>query len=82
MCLAIPARVILISPAATATVEISGVQKQISLALVDDVSIGDYVIMHMGYALKKMNVDEAEATLALISEALSYLDPKPTEKSP
>ena len=44
-------------------------QKRISLALVDDVALGDYVIVHVGYALTKLDPDEAERTLALFAEA-------------
>jgi len=63
MCLAIPARVINLEPADQALVELSGVRKRISLALVDDVAPGDYVIVHVGYALAKLNPSAAAATL-------------------
>ena len=43
--------------------------KEISLALVDDVAVGDYVIVHVGYALTRLDPDEAERTLALFAEA-------------
>jgi hydrogenase expression/formation protein HypC len=43
--------------------------KTISLALVDDVVVGDYVVLHVGYALTKIDADEAERTLALFAEA-------------
>ena len=59
MCLAIPARVIELLPDERARIELSGVRKEISLALVDDVKTGDYVIVHVGFALQR--VDEAEA---------------------
>ncbi|MCL2076554.1 MAG: HypC/HybG/HupF family hydrogenase formation chaperone [Betaproteobacteria bacterium] len=65
MCLAIPARVIELLPNEQALVELSGVQKQISLALVDDISVGDYVIVHVGYALNRLDPEEAAKTLAL-----------------
>ena len=63
MCLAIPARVISLEPADQAVVELSGVRKRISLALVDGVTPGDYVIVHVGYALAKLNPLAAAATL-------------------
>jgi len=53
---------------AEAIVELGGVRKRISLALVDDVAVGDYVILHVGFALQKLDVEEAEATLALFRE--------------
>jgi hydrogenase assembly chaperone HypC/HupF len=44
------------------------VGKEISLALVDDVAVGDYVIVHVGYALTRLDPEEAEKTLALFAE--------------
>jgi hydrogenase expression/formation protein HypC len=71
MCLAIPARVIAIGEQAQAQarVAVGGIIKDISLALVDDVAVGDYVILHVGFALSKLSPEEAEATLALFAEA-------------
>ncbi|ABD71796.1 hydrogenase assembly chaperone hypC/hupF [Rhodoferax ferrireducens T118] len=51
-----------------AIVDLGGVKKEISLALLDDVQVGDYVILHVGYALSKLDPQEAERTLALFSE--------------
>lgn len=69
MCLALPARIVSIDPAAdTGVVEISGVKKEISLALVDGVQVDDYVLVHVGYALNRLGEDEARATLALFTE--------------
>jgi hydrogenase expression/formation protein HypC len=53
----------------TAIVELSGVRHQVSLALVDDAAVGDYVIVHVGYALSKLDPAEAEATLATMRAA-------------
>jgi len=69
MCLAIPAKVVEIADGDQAIIELGGVRKDISLALVDDVTIGDYVIVHVGYALTRLDPDEAEKTLALMAEA-------------
>ncbi len=68
MCLAMPARVVELGSADQAVVELDGVKKGISLALVDGVEVGDYVIVHVGYALQKLDTDEAEKTLALFAE--------------
>mgnify|MGYP001190432852 CR=1 FL=1 len=68
MCLAIPAQVIELRPEAQAVVDLAGVKKEISLALVDDVAVGDFVIVHVGYALNKLDRDEAAKTLALFAE--------------
>jgi hydrogenase expression/formation protein HypC len=70
MCLAIPAKVVAIDAATDqATVALGGVSKQVSLALVDGVAPGDYVLVHVGYALNKISPEEAERTLAIIAEA-------------
>jgi hydrogenase expression/formation protein HypC len=67
MCLAIPVRVVELLGESTAIVELDGIRKQISLALVDGVRIGDYVILHVGYALSRLDPDEAARTLALFA---------------
>ena len=69
MCLAIPARVVALAPLDTAQVDVGGVQMKVSLALVDDVHVGDFVIVHVGYALTKLDPAEAERTLATFAEA-------------
>ena len=70
MCLALPAQITQIDPATNmATVSIDGVKVEVSLALVDDVQVGDYVLVHVGYALNKIDEDEAIKTLALFAEA-------------
>jgi len=68
MCLAIPAQVVTLLPDDMATVELSGVRKEISLALVDGIEVGDYVIVHVGYALQKLDPSEAERTLQLFAQ--------------
>ncbi|MHB1188968.1 HypC/HybG/HupF family hydrogenase formation chaperone [Thiobacillus sp.] len=69
MCLAIPARVVEIAADDQAIVDLGGVRKNISLALVEDVQVGDYVIVHVGYALTRLDPEEAEKTLTLMAEA-------------
>ncbi|HCI12528.1 MAG TPA: hydrogenase assembly protein HupF [Gallionellaceae bacterium] len=68
MCLAIPARVVEMLTGDKAVVDIGSVQKEVSLALLDDVGIGDYVIVHVGFALNKLDPEEAERTLALFAD--------------
>jgi hydrogenase expression/formation protein HypC len=68
MCLAIPARVVELREGDNAVVDLAGVRKEISLALVDRVAVGDYVIVHVGYALNKLDPEEAAKTLALFAE--------------
>jgi hydrogenase assembly chaperone HypC/HupF len=69
MCLAIPAQVIELLPNNNARVELGGVVKEVSLALVDDVAVGDFVIVHVGFALSKLSQEEAEETLELFAAA-------------
>jgi hydrogenase expression/formation protein HypC len=79
MCLAIPARVVEFAADDQAVVDLGGVRKQVSLALVDGVELGDYVIVHVGYALSRLDPEEAEATLALFREAGELLQPAGSE---
>jgi hydrogenase expression/formation protein HypC len=75
MCLAIPARILeLDADTDQAVVSLGGVKKPISMALVDDAAVGDYVLVHVGYALNKVSPEEAERTLELI-RAAGELDP-------
>ncbi|GAO35013.1 hydrogenase assembly protein HupF [Sulfuricella sp. T08] len=68
MCLAIPARVAELLDNDSAVVELGGVRKEISLALLDGVVVGDYVIVHVGYALNRLDPEEAAKTLQLFAE--------------
>lgn len=68
MCLAIPAEVVELRDNDVAVVDLGGVRKTISLALVEGVAIGDYVIVHVGYALNRLDPEEAQRTLALFAE--------------
>jgi hydrogenase expression/formation protein HypC len=75
MCLAIPAKVIGISGADQARIDIVGVQKEISTALIDDVAVGDYLIVHVGHAIGRIDPAEAQKTLAYLA-AMSDEDAK------
>ncbi len=68
MCLAVPVRIIEMRSPDTAIVELDGVQQEVSLALLDEVQVGDYVIVHVGFALAKLDPEEAERTLALMQQ--------------
>ena len=68
MCLAIPARIMQLLEPHSAVVDLGGVRKTISTALLDNVNIGDYVIVHVGYALAKLDQLEAQRTLQLFQE--------------
>lgn len=65
MCLAVPARVVELGVSQTAVVDLGGVRKSVSLALLDDVQVGDYVIVHVGHAIALVDAEEAAQTLTL-----------------
>ncbi len=70
MCLAIPAKIITVDEVGeSAVASVDNVHVEVSLALVDDVKVGDYVLVHVGYALNKIDEQEAQETLALFAEA-------------
>lgn len=68
MCLAIPARLVELREDDQAVVDLGGIRKEISIALVDGVQVGDYVIVHVGHAIGTLDPEEAEHTLALFAE--------------
>lgn len=68
MCLAVAMRIEQILPEQLAVAEMGGVRKTVSLALVDGVAEGDYVIVHVGFALARLDPDEARKTLALFAQ--------------
>ena len=72
MCLAIPARVVELKPGELGVVDLDGVRKEISLTIVPDARVGDYVIVHVGYAIGQLDPDEAERTLALFGELKQF----------
>lgn len=67
MCLGIPGRIIEIK-GGTATADVAGTRKEISLRLLDGVGVGDFVIIHAGFAIEKLDTERALETLKLIEE--------------
>jgi len=67
MCLAIPARIISIE-GEDAEADVGGVQRKIGIMLTPSVKVGDYVLLHTGYAIGVIDPAEAEETLALFRE--------------
>lgn len=68
MCLALPARVVTLLDGQQAQIDLGGVRKTISLALAPEAQPGDYVIVHVGHAIGRIDPEEAERTLALFAE--------------
>ena len=71
MCLAVPAKIVERTEY-MATVEISGVTRQVSMILLPEAAIGDYVLVHAGFAIQAIDEEEAERTLALFKELEQY----------
>lgn len=80
MCLALPARVVAVDGDA-ATVDADGVSLPVSLAVIDDVAVGDFVIVHVGYAIAKIDAAAAEAQLAAM-RAGSFIAEAPFAETP
>lgn len=68
MCLAIPVQILEILEANRALASASGVVREIDVTLVDNLQVGDYVILHVGYALSKLDESEAQQTLKLMKD--------------
>ncbi len=86
MCLAIPGKLLSIDTSAQpamGVVSFGGVEKQVCLELLPEATVGEYVIVHVGFAISKMDENEAMETLKLISEIDESLDdfPPPEEKA-
>lgn len=65
MCLALPVQIKTLLEDDQAIVDLNGVRTRISTALIENAEVGDYVILHVGYALSKLDEDEALKTLEL-----------------
>jgi hydrogenase expression/formation protein HypC len=73
MCLAIPVRVVALLGDQWVEAEVGGVVSRVSIALIGNVALGDYLIVHAGFAITWLNVEEAEKTLALFEEIAAHL---------
>jgi hydrogenase expression/formation protein HypC len=78
MCLAVPVRVAALLDDQWIEIEVGGIHTRISVALIDDVEVGDYVIVHAGFAITRLDVAEAEKSLALFDEIAAHLE-EPTD---
>lgn len=74
MCLAIPASVVEIKEDNLATVDIMGVKRDISLDLTPQAQVGDYVLVHAGFAIEVVDQQFAEDTLELIRQMPQLAD--------
>jgi hydrogenase expression/formation protein HypC len=74
MCLAVPARVVALENQ-MATVEVDGVQRQVSALMVPELKLGDYVIAHAGFAMHVVDEKDAQESLALLRELAAGMGP-------
>lgn len=71
MCLAVPVRIEKLTSPATGVVSLAGVSRAVDLSLIDNPQPGDFVLLHAGYAIEKMDEAEAQRTLALFRDILA-----------
>ena len=73
MCLAIPSKIVKIENG-VGTIDVDGVQRTASLLLVEDAAVGDYVIVHAGFALHKIDEADAMESLRILKEAAAFAE--------
>ncbi len=73
MCLAIPAKIVRIEDN-MGTIDMEGIQREVSLLLLEDSKLGDYVIVHAGFAIHKIDEEEAMESIKLLREMASLLN--------
>jgi hydrogenase expression/formation protein HypC len=73
MCLAIPSKIIKIENS-MAVIDVDGVKREASLLLLDDAGVGDYVIVHAGFAIHKIDEAAAMETLKFLKEAAAFVE--------
>jgi hydrogenase expression/formation protein HypC len=74
MCLAIPGKIVEMVDAenSIAKVDVGGVKRNVNIGMLDDTKVGDYVLIHVGFAMSKVDEAEAEETLRLLKELGAY----------
>lgn len=74
MCLAVPSRVVSVGEM-IATIEVSGARKDVSIVLLPEpVNTGDYVLVHAGFAIQKIDQEAAQEALSLLSEVMEEVE--------
>ena len=82
MCLAIPSKITAIKDNDMAVIDVEGVQRECSLLLLEDVTVGDYVIVHAGFAINKMDEAAAAETISYLRQAVAAVEEKEQENDP
>jgi hydrogenase expression/formation protein HypC len=73
MCLAVPGRVISVN-GPVAHVDFGGVQRSVQVALVPDLQVGQYVLVHAGFAIQRLEMDEASPLISILDEASALVN--------
>ena len=79
MCLAIPSKIVKIDNG-MGTIDVDGVRRTASLLLVEDAVVGDYVIVHAGFALHKIDEIDAMESLRILKEAAAFAEKREREE--
>lgn len=74
MCLAVPGKIERIDGGGMATVDVMGARRSVSVDLVPGAAVGDYVLVHAGFAIEVVSPEEAEETLALVRELVALAE--------
>ena len=82
MCLAVPMLIVSISDEGAAVAEVDGTRYDVDLSLVDEAAEGDYVIVHAGYAIERLDQAEADERLALFAELARIARGEPEVSGP
>jgi hydrogenase expression/formation protein HypC len=80
MCLAIPSKITKIENN-MATIDVEGIQREASLLLLEDARVGDYVIVHAGFAISKLDEAAAQETLDLLREAIAAVEKRESNQN-
>ena len=75
MCLAVPSRIVQVDDH-VATIDVEGIRREASLLLLEDAVVGDYVIVHAGFAIHRIDEEEAQKTLNLLRKAAGSMPPE------
>ncbi len=79
MCLAVPGRIIEIEDQ-TAKVDFGGITREANLMLIEDATVGEYVLIHAGFAIQRLSAEEAEETLRLFGELAQAIEEEDERK--
>lgn len=82
MCLAVPAQIVRMDSPVEVLCDFGGVKKAVDVTLIAGPKVGDWVIVHVGFALEKIDEEKAKETLALLAEAANLTEEPKGEAAP